>query len=256
MPDEKSDSKSDSGQPGELAERALDLVLGLWSGQLVHAAVELGILDRLAEGSTTADDVAEELALDPDATYRLLRALGYYDVVVERPERQFSLEPIGECFLADHPHSLRGYLRFLRSPEFVSAMLHLPDVVREGGPNGFVREYGSGLYEYAEDNPTFGAAVDAFMTAKTRRLADGVLDALDSADVGEYTHVCDVGGGAGISSPDCSTFIRTSRGRYSTCPAWSPRRTVTRRRGWGWTTGARTSPATCSRTSRPPTPTS
>lgn len=191
------DSTTDSERQAELVEEAFDLVRGLWSSQLLYAFLELGILDRLADGSTTADEVARDLSLDSEKTYRLLRALGYHGVVEERPRQRFALTPVGECFLADHPHSLRADLRFARSREYVSAMLHLPDIVREGDTNGFVREFGCGLYEYAEEHPAFGDAVSAFMTARLHRDADEVLDALDSADFAECSHVCDVGGGHG-----------------------------------------------------------
>lgn len=191
------DSTSDSERSEALLGEALDLVTGLWSGQLLHTAVGLGMVDLLADGPTTADDVAGELDLDADSTYRLLRALGHYGAVTEGAQRRFSLTPVGECYTADHPCSVRTDLRFARSPEFISAMLHLPAIVREGGRNGFVREFGCGIYEYAENNPAFGQAVSEFMTAKPRRHTDEVLNALDSAGFEQDSHVCDVGGGRG-----------------------------------------------------------
>lgn len=191
------DATTTAEEPTAVLEEAYELVLGLWSGQLLYAAVELGILDHLADGPTTAEAVAGALDLDTDRTYRLLRALGYYDVVEERPDRRFALAPVGECFLVDHPGSVRADLRFVHSPEFVSAMVHLPDIVSDGGPDGFEREFGRGLYEYAEDHPRFGGVVNAFMTARLRRSVEEVLDTLDSVGVGEASHVCDVGGGHG-----------------------------------------------------------
>lgn len=192
-----SDSTTDSERRADLAEDAFDLVLRLWSGQLLYASVELGLLDRLTDGPVGADAVARNLALDGDKTYRLLRALTYYDVVEETSRQQFSLTPVGECFLADHPHSIRADIRFLHSREFITAMFHLPDVVREGDSDGFRREFDRGLYEYAEEHSAFGTAVNEFMTARGQRYTDGILESLESTALAECSHVCDVGGGHG-----------------------------------------------------------
>jgi hypothetical protein len=191
------DTSTDPERRDSPVEEAFELVGRVWSSQLLYTAIELGIFERLADGPTTADEVARDLSLDADKTYRLLRALDCYDVVDESPQRRFTLAPVGECFLADHPDSVRAHLRFARSPEYVSAMLHLSDIVREGDPNGFVREFDCGLYEYAEEHPAFGNTVSAFMTARLRRETDEVLDALDVADFEQCSHLCDVGGGHG-----------------------------------------------------------
>lgn len=175
---------------------AYDVVSGLWSGRLVHTAVTLGIVDALDETPTAAETLADELDLDADATYRLLRTLAHYGVLAEDNDRQFTLTPVGEVFEADHPQSMRAYLRCLHSPEWVSAMLHLPDIVEDGGPDGFTREFGKDIFEYAEDNPEFGETFNAFMTAETRRQTEGILAALDD-DAAELSELCAVGGGHG-----------------------------------------------------------
>lgn len=190
-------AQSDSEQLEEALAEAQDLVTGLWTGRLLRAAIEVGLFERLDRDPTAAKTLAEELDLDGDKSYRLLRALGHHGLLTEDADRRFALTSVGELFQADHPHSLQDEVLFLHSPEWVSAMFHLPDIIREGEPNGFVREFGCGLFEYVEENPGFATLFNNFMTAASRSQTDAVLTALDGYDFSRFSHVCDVGGGHG-----------------------------------------------------------
>lgn len=170
---------------------------GVWSGRILYTAVELGLFERLDGEPTSASHLAARRNLDADNTYRLLRALAHLGVLDEDDDRRFSLTPVGELFQADHPHSVRDDLLFNRSPEWASAMLHLSDVVEDGGPSGFVREFGSEFFEYVEQNPEFGDRYDALMAFASRNHPDQILGALDAYDFSRFSHICDVGGGRG-----------------------------------------------------------
>lgn len=196
MPDESSGTSPQT----ELVDEAEALIGtdALWSGQLLYTAVDLGIVDRLASNDpTAADAVADDLALHPDNCYRLLRALSHFGVLAEDDQRRFTLTPVGELFAADRPDSVRTDLLVGRSPEWVRPMQHLGDVVREGDPNGFVREYGQAFFAYLDDNPAFGERFNDHMSARSQRETAVVLDVLRDVGVGAWDHVCDVGGGHG-----------------------------------------------------------
>lgn len=199
VPPETVDTTTDSDRLAEHLEEAADLIgiSKVWSGQLLHTAVELGIFELLTHDPLSASAVADELDLDDDACYRVLRTLGHFGVLEENDRRQFALTPVGELFQADHPHSVRDDLLLVRSPEHVSAMLHLPDIVREGEPDGFTREHGCGVFEYIEDHPGFAEVFNAFMSSASRRQTGPVLDALGAYDFSQFARVCDVGGGHG-----------------------------------------------------------
>lgn len=199
MADDSEDTMTESEQLNERIGKATDLI-GLeevWSGRILYTGVKLGIFKILADDSMSATDLADELNLDADATYRLLRALAHFGVLNEDESRCFSLTPVGDLFRADHPHSVRNDLLFNHSPEWVLAMLHLPEIVKEGGPNGFVREFGCDFYEYIEENPEFGAVYNAVIESASRNHPDQILDVLDAYDFSQFSHVCDVGGGRG-----------------------------------------------------------
>lgn len=195
-----SDTQTDSDSERTDTERfttAQELVEGLWSGQALYAAVQVGLVDRLDEEPTAAETLAAALDLDPDATYRLLRALSHFGVLTEDDSRRFALTPVGQFFRADHPRSVRPGLVLFHSPEWIRAMTQLPDIVREGEPDGFVREHGRGIFDYMEDAPEFARAFDEFMTTMSRQHAEVVLGVLADYDVSQFDRVCDVGGGKG-----------------------------------------------------------
>ncbi|MBX0285964.1 methyltransferase [Haloarcula salinisoli] len=196
MSDTQADSDS-ARTDTELFTAAQELVEGLWSGQVLHAAVEVGLFDRLDEEPTAAETLATALDLDPDATYRLLRALAHFGVLTEDDSRRFALTPVGQFFRADHPRSVRPGLMLFHSPEWIRAMTQLPDILREGGQDGFVREHGRGIFDYMEDAPEFARAFDEFMTAMSHQHAEAVLGVLEGYDVSQFDRVCDVGGGQG-----------------------------------------------------------
>jgi hypothetical protein len=195
----RSQSEPRTEPPKERVGEAFDLVGidALWTGQLCYTAAEVGIFDALTDESLSAADLAAALDLDPDATYRLLRILDHYEVLREEEGQQFALTDVAELFTADHPQSVRHGLELLRSPEWVAAMSHLPDIVREGAPDGFEREFGRDVFEYAAENPAFGERFDQWMTTVSRRHSRGVLEVLGEYDFSMIDTVCDVGGGRG-----------------------------------------------------------
>jgi hypothetical protein len=53
----------------------MQMITGHWMTQIVHAAATYSLADELADGPATAGDIAARLSTDPDATFRLLRAV-------------------------------------------------------------------------------------------------------------------------------------------------------------------------------------
>lgn len=170
---------------------------GLWRGQLLFACVRLGVWDRLDTEPTAVDEIAAELDLHTDHTYRVLRTLGYYDLLDEHDGRRFSLTDVGELFQADHPEALQSKLLVNHSEEWVRPMLHLPDLMAEGPPNGFVREFGRGFFEYLDDHPDFGERFNTYMSEVTEGHGEQVLSTLESYDFSNISTLCDIGGGHG-----------------------------------------------------------
>src|SRR5712691_6648584 len=52
----------------------MQMFMGMWHAQITSAIAQLGVLDRLAGGTASIDELARDCNANPDALYRLLRA--------------------------------------------------------------------------------------------------------------------------------------------------------------------------------------
>jgi hypothetical protein len=180
------------------AGRVIDLILGSWRSQILHAGTKLGVFDALAGGPRSAASVASELNVDAGMLYRLLRALASLELLKEDNARTFCLTPMGELLRRDHPHTLRGMTLWREGPVVYPIWKHLPNIVKDGGkPNGFAREFGLTIWEYFAQNPSQAGMFNEAMSSISFTDTAAVLDALENYDFDRIFHLCDVGGGHG-----------------------------------------------------------
>jgi hypothetical protein len=157
----------------------------------------LGVFDALASGPKNAVSVARELDVDAGMLYRLMRALGSLELLQEDNTRTFSLTPMGELLCRDHPHTLRGMTLLEEGPEHYAVWKHLADLIKEGRRDGFGREFGQPIFEYAVQNSSYGAIFNEAMSSYSSMDNALVLEALNNYDFSGLSHLCDVGGGHG-----------------------------------------------------------
>ena len=179
--------------------KVIDLIFGRWRSQILYAGVKLGVFDTLAHGPKNAVSVASELDVDAGMLYRLMRALGSLELLKEDNTRTFSLTPMGELLHRDHPQTLRGMTLWEEGPLTYSAWKHLPDLIKEGKQEGFVREFGRPLFEYLSQNPSHGEVFNEAMSSYSSAYNAWVLEALENYDFDRISHLCDVGGGHGLT---------------------------------------------------------
>lgn len=176
----------------------MDLIFARWRSQTLYAGVKLGIFDALAAGPRSAGELAGDLELDPALSYRLLRALGSLELLHEEDGQQFSLTPAGEYLRADHPQTLRGVTLLEEGAEHYALWKHLPDMVKDGTQNAFVREFGHMAFDHAARDEGYAAVFNAAMSSYSSMQAEWVLEALADYDFSGISHLCDVGGGHGF----------------------------------------------------------
>lgn len=179
--------------------KVIDLIFGRWRSQILYTGVKLGVFDALASGPGAASGLASELGLAPGMLYRLMRALGALELVTEDSSQTFSLTPMGELLRSDHPHTLRGMTLLEEGPEHYAAWKHLPDLIKEGKQDGFSREYGQQLFEYAVQNSDYGEVFNEAMSSYSGADNAFVLEALENYDFSTISRICDVGGGQGLT---------------------------------------------------------
>ena len=169
------------------------LVDGFRVTQTLHAGVEFGIPDLLADGARTADDLAEACDADPSALYRLLRTLASLGILHEADGRRFSLTELGQPLRGDVPGSLRGWVRLTGRDHVWRSWGNLTNAVREG-KNSFRMLHDADIWEWRADHPEESAIFDEAMMSLTGAGNSAILDAYD---FGRFETVVDVAGGNG-----------------------------------------------------------
>jgi hypothetical protein len=115
------------------------MAMGYSRSRVLCAAARLGVADALGDASRAVQELAAICHADPDALYRLLRALASFGVVQETAPKQFSLTPLGTPLRKDVPHSVWAAVIFWADLLADSWSL-LTDCVRTGQPASLVRD--------------------------------------------------------------------------------------------------------------------
>lgn len=181
----------------EAAQHVTDLIFGRWKSQTLYAGVELGIFEALTDGPARADEVADELDLDADATYRVMRALGSLGLLAEDADRRFALTDAGEILTEDHPKSLRDIAYLEEGPTHYRLWEHLPDIVRDGGPTGFDREFGHDVFTHVQEDADYAKRFNEGMSSFSKIESGMVAKLLGDVDLTRFERIFDVGGGHG-----------------------------------------------------------
>lgn len=171
----------------------LRLASGYQLSQALHVAARLDIADRLAGGPQSSDELAAVTDTDPDALYRLLRALAAVGVLHESNGRRFELTELGEGLRSDVPGSVRGWALMIGRPLHWNTWSSLVESIHTG-ENTFRLVHGTDVWSYRSERPEELAIFDGAMISMT-----GVVDAavLDAYDFGLFHEVVDIAGGRG-----------------------------------------------------------
>lgn len=177
--------------PGGL--NVMELLTGAWTAQTIYVAVKLGIPDELADGPLPADEVARRVVADPDAVYRLMRALASRGVLRHRTDDTFNLTSIGKALRTGTPGSVRDMALFLGHPLRWEDWGNLLYSVQTGKPS-VAKLRGMPFFEYVKTDVDLADAFNNAMTAGSEFAIYAVLAAYDFTD---FRTIVDVGGGHG-----------------------------------------------------------
>ncbi len=182
-----SDGKPNPGQ------RILELMMGSWASQAVGTLARLRVFDAVARGTTSADAIAAELGLAPDALFRVMRAGTMLGVLERRGERAFALTPSGELLRSDVPGSMRALIDAETAPGHWLPWAKLDGCVRAG--RSLAREtLGKDVWSYYAEHAEEGRAFSEGMSGLSA-MALGAIGAVWQPP--PATRVVDVGGAHG-----------------------------------------------------------
>ena len=159
--------------------------LGWQEAVVLGCAKQEGILKAVADGSRSANEVADQLGMSPRAVYALLSALAELGVLAE--------DRNGFRLLEEH----RGPLLERSHPDYAGGLVvHRFELIRKWGWMGEILKTGSPI----DDDPAEGPEGKETFIYSMRRLAKpgvrAVADLLLSR-LPENPHILDIGGGPG-----------------------------------------------------------
>jgi hypothetical protein len=179
----------DSPSPHAQLDR---MITGYWLSQAIYAAAKFGIADLLATGARSADDLAQQTSTNPDALYRLLRALASVGIFCEGPPRHFSLTPLAEPLQSNVPGSKRA-LALMSGDEQFRAWTEIVYSIQTG-EKAFDKVFGQPCFDYLSQNLDKAQIFDAAMVGIHGRESNAVLKVYDFSAI---STVVDIGGGNG-----------------------------------------------------------
>lgn len=189
-----------SGLPPQTA--MLRMLTGFRMTQMLAVTARLSLAERLTDGPRSAEELASASGAQPDALYRMLRALAAMGVFEELPERRFALTPLGATLRADHPQSMRAFALFV-ADETYRAWGDLQYSVMTGKP-AFDHVFGAPHFDFLSAHPDASERFNQSMSATVRREIVAMVTAYDFTGA---QRVVDIGGGHGML---LSTILRAN----------------------------------------------
>jgi hypothetical protein len=189
------------------------LISGYAVSQLIYAAAELGLADRLEDGPKSGAELARAVGADPDLLSRALRGLAAAGVVAYDGDGRFRATPLSRCLVSGAPGSLRALARC--GDESYQAWGHLVHMLRTG-ETAFDRCFGTSRFEYLTQQPAAAAVFNEAMGAMLTQNAAAIVAAYDFS---RFRTIVDVGGGRGALISSILSAYPAARGVLVDTPA-------------------------------------
>lgn len=180
----------------ELPAAALlfQMLTGEWLSRAIAAAARLGLADAMSHGEKSVEALAGETGTNPEALYRLLRALASAGVFRETPRGGFTLMPLGECLKSDSPGSMREMAVMFGEEWHWKPWGHFLESLKTG-KDAFSFLYGKTMFDYFSENSQAAAIFNGAMTNGTGTEIEAILNTYDFSQV---KTVVDIAGGHGL----------------------------------------------------------
>ncbi|HEY9850995.1 MAG TPA: methyltransferase [Leptolyngbyaceae cyanobacterium] len=170
----------------------LEMMYGYQISQGIFVATKLGIPDILHDGSKTADELAEAIAVDARSIYHLMRMLVSVGVFSVESDRKFKLNSLSQHLLTGTSDSLRGTVMAM-GDELYRVWGNLFQAIKTG-ENAFNSTFKMSFYNYLQQNSESSFNFNEWMKETTR---EWLLPLLEAYDFSAVKTLVDVGGGVG-----------------------------------------------------------
>ena len=170
-----------------------DMTTGWVLTRGLQCVADLGVADALDDTPQAAATLAAMTGAHPQALERTLRLLASHGVFEVDADGAVSHTAPSRLLRADHPRSLRAFVRMMGLPVIRSASEHFAHALQTGRPAVEVTAP-AGIFPYLVDRPDETRIFGEAMTAKAHAQVAGVMAAYDFSG---FDVVGDIGGGRG-----------------------------------------------------------
>jgi predicted O-methyltransferase YrrM len=157
---------------------------------LLHAAIVLGLPERMEKRGVSADALAAELGLSAPHLRRLLRGLASLGICSEAPDGTFALTPQGQSLLPGT--RLRQKVQIVVA-QYWGPWANLAASVNAAKP-AFEQVFGRNVMDWRRDHAEAGALFDSYLAQEALAQAPDIVAAIDLSGI---RSVADIGGGYG-----------------------------------------------------------
>ncbi len=180
-----------SNQKPTPRQQLLGMITSYWKAMAIHVAAKLKVADYVKDGPQTAEALAKLTGTQPQALFRLLRALASVEIFEEGADGRFGLTPMAECLL--DVHGSQRAVAIMMGDEHYRSWGDLLYSVQTGMP-GFDHIYGKPIFEWLAEHPEDAKIFDAAMTGFHGPETQAMIQAYDYTGINTLV---DVGGGNG-----------------------------------------------------------
>ncbi|OAI11542.1 methyltransferase [Methylomonas koyamae] len=177
--------------------RLIQIGSAFWQSRALYVAARLDIASALADGEASVETLAERVAADADALYRLLRMLAAIGVFEEVSQRRFRNNKLSSYLRQDHPNSVRAMVLMHNSPEMSRPWFERLEQGVRGGSVPFESAHGQAFYDYLDANPKFDQLFAQAMDSVEALTGDSFVTDFDWS---RFERIIDVGGSKGAKS--------------------------------------------------------
>jgi predicted O-methyltransferase YrrM len=157
---------------------------------LLHAAIMLGLPERMEKRGVPADTLAAERGLSAPHLHRLLRGLASLGICAEAPDGTFALTPQGQSLLPGT--RLRQKVQIVVA-QYWRPWANLAASVNMAKP-AFEQVFGQNVMDWRRDHAEAGALFDSYLAQEALAQAPDIVAAIDLSGI---RSVADIGGGYG-----------------------------------------------------------
>jgi hypothetical protein len=168
------------------------MITGFWMSQIARSAASFSLARRLAEGGKSSPVLAQEIGLDPSATFRFLRACASLGLVDYR-DGEFYATSLLTLLDPDVPGSLWGLAMALNMPGHWLSWGRLPEAICHGKSQAEAA-LGADIWSYYKQNPQESTAFIHAFTNFNANIGQQIRPLLD---IGKASLAVDVGGSGG-----------------------------------------------------------